>query len=88
MPENQLSDDELTQKILHIVADTQRRDIATVTAESSFEELNIDSMDAVNIVFAVENEFNINVPDEEMRTLKTVRDVIDGVRRLISAQAS
>ena len=78
--------DELTQTILRIVAETQRRDPATVTADSTFEELNIDSMDAVNIVFAVENEFDINVPDDEVRTILTVRDIINGVARLVSAR--
>lgn len=78
--------DEVADRILRIVAETQRRELAAVTIDSTFEELNIDSMDAVNIVFAVENEFDINVPDDEMRSLRTVRDVIAGVRQLIAAR--
>ena len=54
--------------------------------ESSFEELGIDSMDAVNIVFALENEFNINVPDEEMKNIRSVRDIVEGVHKLVSAK--
>ena len=83
-----MPDDELTQKILRIVADTQRRDAATINIDSTFEELAIDSMDAVNIVFAVENEFNINVPDDDMRSLKSIRDVVTGVERLLAARPS
>ena len=77
--------DELTQRVLRIIAETQRKDPAQVTIDSSFEELGIDSMDGVNIVFALENEFNINVPDEEVKNIRSVRDMVEGVRRLCGA---
>src|ERR1700691_4752045 len=78
--------DELTQRVLRIIAETQRKDPAQVTIDSSFEELGIDSMDGVNIVFALENEFNINVPDEEVRSIRNVRDMVEGVIRLVETQ--
>jgi acyl carrier protein len=77
------ADDDLTPRILRIIAETQRKDSSQVTIDSSFEELGIDSMDGVNIVFALENEFNINVPDEEVKTIRSVRDMVEGVRRLV-----
>jgi acyl carrier protein len=76
---------EITQRVLRIIADNQRKDVSLVTTDSSFEELGIDSMDAVNIVFALENEFNINVPDEEMKTIRSVRDIVEGVHKLVAA---
>jgi acyl carrier protein len=78
-----MQSDELTQRVLRIIAETQRKDPAQVTIDSSFEELGIDSMDGVNIVFALENEFDINVPDEEVKSIRSVRDMVDGVIRLI-----
>jgi acyl carrier protein len=75
--------DELTQRILRIIAETQRKEPSQVTIDSTFEELGIDSMDGVNIVFALENEFNINVPDEEVKSIRSVRDMVEGVIRLI-----
>ena len=74
--------DDLTQRVLRIIADNQRKDVSLVKIESSFEELGIDSMDAVNIVFALENEFNIHVPDEEMKNIRSVRDIVEGVEKL------
>jgi len=76
-------EDDLTPRILRIIAETQRKDVSLVTIDSSFEELGIDSMDGVNIVFALENEFNINVPDEEVKNIRSVRDMVDGVRKLV-----
>jgi acyl carrier protein len=40
-------------------------------------------MDAVNIVFALENEFNVNVPDEEMKNIRSVRDIVEGMQKLV-----
>ena len=78
--------DDLTDRVLRIIAETQRKDLSQVTIDSSFEELGIDSMDGVNIVFALENEFNINVPDEEVKNIRSVRDMVDGVHRLVVDQ--
>ncbi|HTA45469.1 MAG TPA: acyl carrier protein [Bryobacteraceae bacterium] len=78
-----LNQEELTGRILRIIAETQRKEPAQVTIDNSFEELGIDSMDGVNIVFALENEFDINVPDEEVKNIRSVRDMVEGVRTLI-----
>lgn len=83
-----MSNDEITARTLKIIAETQRKDPAQVTIDSTFEELGIDSMDGVNIVFALENEFDINVPDEDVKKLHNVREVVDGVIRLVEMKAA
>ncbi len=77
-----MESDDLTKRVLRIIAETQRKEPAQVTIDSSFEELGIDSMDGVNIIFALENEFNITVPDEEVKNIRSVRDMVEGVRKL------
>jgi acyl carrier protein len=59
-----------------------------VTIDSSFEELGIDSMDAVEILFALENEFDISIPDEEVKTVRNVRQMVEGVERLRAAKSA
>ena len=83
-----MSNDEITARILGIVAETQRKNPAEVTIDSTFEELGIDSMDGVNIIFALENEFDINVPDDDVKKLRSVREVVDGVLRLVEMKAA
>jgi acyl carrier protein len=78
-----MSDEELTGRVLAIIAETQRKKPEEVTIDSTFEELGIDSMDGVNIVFALESDFNINVPDEEVKKIRSIRDILDGVRKLV-----
>jgi acyl carrier protein len=84
MSTNLTSPGEVASRVLRIIADNQRKDISLVTIESSFEELGIDSMDAVNIVFAIENDFNVNVPDAEMQNIRSVRDIVEGVQKLVA----
>jgi acyl carrier protein len=59
-------------------------DPARVTAQATFEELGIDSLDGINILFALENEFDLNVPDDAAREVKTVGDLTAGIRTLIA----
>jgi len=81
-----LENSDVTRRVLQIIADNQKKDISLVTTESSFEELGIDSMDAVNIVFEIENQFSVNVPDEEMKNIRSVRDSVNGVQKLVAAK--
>ena len=80
--------DELIQRIRNVIANTQRIHVEKVTLDSSFEELGIDSMDGVNILFALENEFNITIPDEAAKQIRNVRQMMEGVERLIAGGAA
>jgi len=68
--------EELIQKVRSVIATAQRLPIEKVTIDSSFEELDIDSMDGVNILFALENEFNITIPDEAAKQIRNVREMM------------
>ncbi len=80
--------DEFTQRVLKTVASAKRIPPETVTIDSDFQTLGIDSMDAVEILFALENEFDINIPDDEVRNVKGVRDLVAGVARLVEAKSA
>ena len=67
----------LSEKVISIVAETRRIPVETVTLDSSFEELNIDSLDAVEIVFALEEAFSVNIPNDVLSEIRTVRDVVE-----------
>ena len=77
---------DLTSRVIGIIASTQKIPADTIRAESTFEELKIDSLDAINIIFALENEFNINIPDDSAKDIKTVQDLTNGIERLIAGQ--
>jgi len=80
--------DELVQRVLKVVATSKRIPLERVTIDSAFQDLGIDSMDAVEILFGLENEFDINIPDDEVRSVRDVRGMCEGVERLVAAKAS
>ena len=79
-----MSNEELTERVRRIIATAQHLPEDKVTADSTFAELNIDSLDGINILFAVESEFNVNIPDEAAQTIRSVRDVVEGIARLLA----
>ena len=80
--------DDLIQRVLKAIATSKRIPLETVTIDSEFQQLEIDSMDAVEILFALENEFEINIPDDEVRNVRNVRQMCEGVERLVAAKAA
>ena len=79
---------EIAQRCIDIIAKSKGISADTITLASTFDELNIDSLDKINISFEVEEAFNIEIPDDALGTLKTVGDMVDGVTRLTAAKAS
>jgi acyl carrier protein len=78
--------DELTQRVLKVISTSKRIPLETVTIDSEFQQLGIDSMDAVEILFALENEFDISIPDDEVRNVRNVRQMCEGVKKLVAAK--
>ena len=78
--------EDLIQRVTKVIATSKRIPVETVTIDSEFAQLRIDSMDAVEILFALEGEFDISIPDEEVRTVRNVRDMCAGVERLVVAK--
>jgi len=73
---------EVERRCIDIIARSKLLSPTAVTREMTFDQLNIDSLDKINISFEVEEVFSITIPDEALTTLRTVGDVIEGVLRL------
>jgi acyl carrier protein len=77
--------DDIESRIIELVAKTKGVPASNVGMDSTFEELQIDSLDKINLSFAVEEMFSIEIPDESLNSLKTVGDVVLGVESLLAA---
>jgi acyl carrier protein len=67
----------IDKRVREIVAEQLERDVSEVTNEASFiDDLGADSLDIVELVMKMEEEFGIEIPDEEAEKIKTVNDVI------------
>ena len=76
--------EDLKARVIKVIAKTQRIPLETVTIDSTFEELKIDSLDGINLIFALESEFNVDIPDEEARGIKSVRGMAEGIAQLLA----
>jgi acyl carrier protein len=79
-----MSNEELTQRVVKVIADTQHMPLEKIAPHSTFAELGIDSLDGINILFAVENEFNVNIPDDAAQTIKSIPEMVDGIAKLLA----
>jgi acyl carrier protein len=79
--------EDLKARVIKVIAKTQRIPLETVSIDSTFEELKIDSLDGINLIFALESEFNVDIPDEDARAIRSVRQMAEGIAQLLAQKA-
>jgi len=73
--------DELFEKMKKIIADKLEIEEGKITLDSSFrQDLGADSLDTYELVYAIEEEMGISIPDEKANEFETVRDALDFIR--------
>ncbi|MBN2297067.1 MAG: acyl carrier protein [Deltaproteobacteria bacterium] len=75
---------DVQQRIIELISEQLEKDISEISPEMSFaDDLGADSLDLVELIMTVEEEFNIEIPDEEAEKIKLVKDAIDYVKSRI-----
>ena len=77
---------DVADKVIEIITREQHFEPGKVATDSTFAELGIDSLDGVNIMFALEEEFKIEIPDAVAQNMRSVRQVVDGLTRVIEGK--
>ncbi|MHB8962297.1 MAG: acyl carrier protein [Saccharofermentanales bacterium] len=76
-----MSTEAIFETVQSILADQLGVESDQVTMESNFiDDLNADSLDIVELVMAMEQEFGISIPDEEAERIKTVGDAVNFIK--------
>ena len=74
--------DEIEQKVISIVSEQMGVDKAEISMETSFiNDLNADSLDTVELVMELEDEFDMNIPDEEAEKIQTVGAAVNFIQK-------
>jgi acyl carrier protein len=78
-----MTGDEIRQKLIEIVR--QEKDIPDdkLTPETVLADAGVDSLDALTILFAIEEQFHISIPDDKARGIKTFGDMVTVVQELV-----
>ncbi len=77
-------DRDVPTRVIAEIAAVKRIPVERITIDSTFEELAIDSLDATNLLFVLEEEFGVSIPDADARALRDVRGAVEGVERLLA----
>jgi acyl carrier protein len=73
--------DELFEKIKKLIADKLEIDSEKVTMEASFrQDLGADSLDTYELVYAIEEEMGVTIPDEKANEFETVKDAYEYIK--------
>lgn len=75
--------DEIFNKVVELIAVNNHIPPQTISIDSSFEDLAMDSLDGLTLINDLENEYNVSFPNEEAVKIKTVRQAVDSLYKFI-----
>ena len=81
-----MSHDDIDRRVIEAIASAIHKPAKEISPDAAFEAIGVDSLDGIQILFALEQEFDISIPDEEAKKIRSVPDVIAGVRQLLAAK--
>ena len=76
--------DTISQRVISTIAKIRKIPPEQISLQTTFEELGMDSLDGLNLIFELEEEFNINVPDDQALALRNVGQLVEGLKKLLS----
>jgi len=80
--------DDIAAKVIDIIAHHKKLAAGQVTLDSTFADLAIDSLDAMDLVFELEDAFDINIPDEVAQQMRGVRQAVDALCQVVAGRTA
>lgn len=80
--------DEIERKILAIIHEQRTMPDDAVLSSTSLAEAGIDSLDALNILFGLEETFGIEIPDTTAKSIRTLSDMTDVVSQILAQKSA
>ena len=78
--------DEIIEVVVASIARLKEIAPESIKLESTFEDLKMDSLDGLNLCFELEEAFDLTIPDERVRSLRNVRNIVEEIQKLRSEQ--
>jgi acyl carrier protein len=77
--------DAVADKVIATLASVKRISPEKITIDTNLQEMGIDSLDVFTLLFELENAFKISIPDDDVRSIRTVNDIVEGIKKLLAA---
>ena len=78
--------DAITSRVIAAIEEQYYFPPGSVNAENTFEELGIDSLSGLNLVYQLEKEFGVEVPNEQVLVIRSVKEIVSRLASLIEAE--
>ena len=78
----------LEERVIAMIASRRNLPPGTITPQTTFAEIGVDSLDAIELVFKFEDAFNVSITDEAVQQMRTVEDVIVTLRTAMASGAA
>ena len=82
-----MSDRTVEERVIRVFADFKKVPPEEITMDTTFDQLGFDSLDGLNLVFELEEEFDLTIPDDRVADMKGVRQAVEGIEALLEAKA-
>ena len=75
-------------RVIRVISTARQVPPESITPETTFEQLNIDSLDRLNLLFDLEGEFDIQIDDEQAKSVTNIQEMVDGITLLLTAKTA
>jgi len=79
-----MADGSVSERVIRVFAQFKKVESEEIKLETTFEELGFDSLDGLNLIFELEEEFDVVVPDDKVQSMKSVAEVVEGIEQLVA----
>jgi acyl carrier protein len=81
-----MTDRSIEERVIKVFADFKKVPPEDINMDTTFDELGFDSLDGLNLVFELEEEFDLTIPDDRVADMKGVRQAVEGITALLEAK--
>lgn len=78
---SKISIEDIEKRVIEVISESLRLDAEEITRESSFNDVDADSLARIEILIDLEGEFDVKIPDEEAEKFQTVEDAIEYIKK-------
>lgn len=81
-----MAEEIVSEKVIRVFAEFKKVPVEDIKPETTFDELGFDSLDGLNLIFELEEQFDLVIPDDQVQSMRSVSQVIEGIESLLAAK--
>ena len=83
-----MSSETVRDKVIRVFSEFKKVPPEDIKEATTFEQLGFDSLDGLNLIFELEEEFDLVIPDDKAQSMRSVGQVIDGIETLLEEKGA